>query len=93
MGSGLIDGAAGKGGATTSGFSQGVALEFNPISGVNDAVQYRFGISGIPDRAVPAAQGDLGGQDDRAAVMAVIDNLHQIPALGRAQFAHHPVVD
>jgi hypothetical protein len=33
----------------------------------------------------------LGGQDDRA--MAVIDNLHQIPALGRSQFAHHPVVD
>jgi hypothetical protein len=49
VGSGLIDGAAGRGGATTGGFSQGVALEFNPIGDVNDAVQYRLGISGIPD--------------------------------------------
>jgi hypothetical protein len=79
------------GGATASGFAQGVALEFNPVGGVNNAVQDRFGISGIPDRPVPAGQGDLGGQDDRA--MAVIDNLHQISALRRGHFAHHPVVD
>ena len=43
----MIDGAAGRGGATTGGFSQGVALEFNPIGDVNNAVQYRFGISGV----------------------------------------------
>ena len=74
--------AAGGGGATASGLAQGVALEFNPVCGVNDAVQDRFGISGIPDRAMPVGQRDLGGQDDRSAVMAIIDNLHQIPALG-----------
>ena len=66
----MIDGAAGGGGAA-SGFAQGVALEFNPVSGVNDAVQDRVGICGIPDRPVPAGQGDLGGQDDRSAVNAI----------------------
>jgi hypothetical protein len=49
MGSGLIDGAGGRGGDTASGFSQEVALEFNPAGGVNYAVQDRLGISGIPD--------------------------------------------
>ena len=93
MGSGLIDGAAGGGSDTATGLAQGVALEFNPVGGVNNAVQDRVGISGIPNRPVPAAQGDLGGQDDLAAVMAVIDNLHQIPPLRRTQFAHHPVID
>ena len=60
MGSGLIDGAAGGGSDTATGLAQGVALEFNPVSGVNNAVQDRVGISGIADRPVPAAQGDLG---------------------------------
>ena len=49
MGSGLINGAAGGGGATASGFAQRVALEFNPIGGVNNAVQDRVGIRGIPN--------------------------------------------
>ena len=70
-----------------NGLAQGVALEFNPIGGVNNAVEDRVGISGIPDRPVPAAQGDLGGQDDRSAIMAVIDNLYQIPPLDR----HRPM--
>ncbi len=49
----MIDGAAGGGGSAASGFAQGVALEFNPVGGVNNAVQDRFGISGIPDRPMP----------------------------------------
>jgi hypothetical protein len=31
VGSGLIDGAAGGGGVTTSGFAQAVALKFTPL--------------------------------------------------------------
>ena len=49
MGSGLIDGAAGGSSDTATGLAQGVALEFNPVSGVNNAVQDRIGISGIPN--------------------------------------------
>ena len=38
----MIEVAAGGGSDTASGFAQGVALEFNPIGGVNNAVQDRL---------------------------------------------------
>ena len=46
----------------------------------------------IADHAVPAVYGKLAGEDDRSAIMSVVDDLHKVPALGRGQLEHREVV-
>jgi hypothetical protein len=59
---------------------------------VNQAVQDRVAIRGIADLLVPSIRRYLRRQQCRAALMTVVDDLHQIaPLIGR-QLGHQPVV-
>ena len=70
-----------------------LAAQLDAVGVVNDAVQQGVGVSGIPDLVEPTGHRDLGDQDRRRPVMAVIDHLHQVtPLIGR-QARHHPLVD
>ena len=48
---------------------------------VNDAIQDRISQSWIPDNLVPAANGNLTGDQQRPFPLPVVDDLQQIPSL------------
>ena len=75
------------------GSAHGLSFERNPDGVVNDAVHNGVGVGGIADHAVPAVYWKLAGKDDRRPVMPVIDDLHEIAALGGGQVEHGEVVN
>ena len=50
---------------------------------VNDAVEDGVTESGIGDYLMPFTDGDLAGDQQRTALVAVVDDLQQIAALVR----------
>ena len=69
-----------------------LALELQAIRVVNKPVQDRVGVCRIPNLKVPAILRDLRRHDGRAAVVAIVDDLHQITALIGGQLDHGPVI-
>ena len=55
---------------------------------MDDAVEDRVGVGWIADGGVPALHRELAGQDDGAAIVPVVDDLHEVPALGGGQVDH-----
>ena len=60
---------------------------------MDDAIEDGVGQCGIADDLVPAFDRDLAGDDERAAIVAVVDDLQQIAALLGGQRLGSPVVE
>lgn len=73
--------------------AQAAALEFDPMGTVDDAIDDSVPYRQIADHVVPAVQGHLAGNKQRALVIAVIDDLQQVPALLGVQRFRPPIVD
>lgn len=63
------------------------------MGAVNDAVEDRVAQRGIGDHLVPFTDGDLAGDQQRAAVVSVVDDLEQIAALLGIERLWPPIVD
>ena len=48
---------------------------------MNDAIEDGVGECGYPDQIVPAVDGNLAGDDERAFVVAILDDFQQIARL------------
>ena len=73
--------------------AQGRAFEFDPMGAVNDAVEDRVAEGGVADHLVPSTDRDLAGDQQRAAVVAVVDDLEQIAALLGIERLRPPIID
>ena len=63
------------------------------MGAVNDAVEDRVAEGGIADDLVPAADRNLAGDQQRAPLVAIVDDLEQIAALLGVERLRPPVVD
>jgi len=63
------------------------------MSAVHDAVQRRVGQGGVSNDLVPAADRDLAGDQQRAAVVAVVNDLEQIATLLGIERLRPPIID
>jgi hypothetical protein len=59
----------------SSRLAQTFALEFDPVRVVDDPVQDGIGQRRIADDLVPAIDRHLAGDDQRAGIVAVLDDL------------------
>lgn len=60
---------------------------------VDQAVEDGIGDGGIADDLVPAVDRDLAGDDDRAGLVAVLDDLQEVAALLGVERLRPPVVE
>ena len=72
---------------------QGRAFQLDPMGAVNDAVEDRITERGIGDHLVPFTDRDLAGDQQRAALVAIVDDLEQIAALLGIERLRPPIVD
>ena len=71
----------------------GLSLELDAIGVVDDAVEHRVRDRWLADYLWPALHGDLTGDEDGLASVALLDNLQQVaPALG-GEALQPPVVE
>ena len=63
--------------------AQTLAGQIDAIGVVNDAVEDGVGERGNPDQVMPAVHGNLAGDDERALVVAILDDFEEIAALDR----------
>jgi hypothetical protein len=61
--------------------AQTLAGQIDAIGVVNDAVEDGVGERGNPDQVMPAVHGNLAGDDERALVVAILDDFEQIARL------------
>ena len=59
----------------SASFAKAFSAKIDAVSVVNDTVQDRVGQRGISDDLVPAVHGDLAGDEDGSAVVAILDDL------------------
>ena len=69
-----------------------LAVEFEAIGVVNQAVENGIGKGRFADDIVPGGDGQLAGDQDRALAVAVLDDFHQVAALTGGQAIRAPVV-
>ena len=69
------------------------AFELDAMGAMDDAVEDRVGQGGIGDHLVPSTDRDLAGDQQRSAVVAVVDDLEQIAALLGIERFRPPIVD
>jgi hypothetical protein len=63
------------------------------MSAVHDAVQRRVGQGGVSNDLVPAADRDLAGDQQRASIVAVVDDLEEVATLLGIKRLRPPIVD
>src|SRR3984893_7757023 len=63
------------------------------MGAVNDAVEDRVTERGIGDHLVPFTDRDLAGDQQRATIVAIVDDLEQIAALLGIKRLRPPIVD
>jgi hypothetical protein len=61
--------------------SAALILQFEAIGVVDDAVQDGVTESGLANDLMPGSKGELAGDQQRAASMTILDDLHQIAPL------------
>ena len=59
-------------------FAQALAVEFDPVCVVDDAVEDGVGQRRVADDLVPVVDRHLAGDDQRAGAVAILDDLQQI---------------
>ena len=60
---------------------------------VNEAVEDGVGISRVADESVPFVDGDLGGEDARAAPVAFFEDLVEVSAGAGVEGVKTPIVE
>src|ERR1700681_710883 len=70
-----------------------VAGEFDPVGVMDDAIEDGVGKRRVADDLVPALDWKLAGDDDRAGVIAILDNFQEIAALLGIELLRSPVVE
>ena len=60
---------------------------------MNDAVEDGVGEGGNADQIVPAVDGNLAGDDQRALVVAVLDDFEQIARLVGGERLRSPIIE
>jgi hypothetical protein len=71
--------------------AQAVAFELDAVGVVDNAVEDSVGQRGVADDLVPAFDRQLAGDQQRAGVVAIFDDLEQIAALLRAERLGSPI--
>src|SRR3954453_10782257 len=69
-----------------------LAVEFQAISVVDDAIQDTVRHGDIPDLFVPVSQGHLRGQNQRTSLVAVITDFQKITTFTIFQRRHRKVI-
>ena len=77
----------------SASFAKAFSAKIDAVGVVNDAVQNRVGQRGKSDDLVPAVHGNLAGDEDGAAVVAIFDNLEQVSAAIGAERFWAPVIN
>src|SRR5215472_4993754 len=80
----------------SSGWSllaQALAAQFDAIGVVDDPIEDGVGQGGIADKFVPAIDRKLTGDDQRAGVVAILDDLQQVALLLGQQRFGSPIVE
>lgn len=62
-------------------FSHALACQFDAVGTVDKAIEDRVGDSRISDDLIPALDGHLAGDDDRAPLVSILDDLEEVTAL------------
>ena len=62
--------------------SQAVAGEIDPVRVVDDAIEDGVGVGGIADQLVPFVEGDLAGDDGRAAAVTFFEDFEEVVTSG-----------
>src|SRR6266700_1188030 len=75
------------------GSSQAVAGEIDAVGVVDEAVEDGVGIGRIADDLVPFIDGDLAGEDGRAAAVAFFEVLVEIAAGAGVERIETPIVE
>ena len=73
--------------------SHAVSAEYEAVCVVDETVKNGVGDGGIGDDLVPVIDRDLAGDDGRAALMAVVDDLEEIATLVGGERSESPVVE
>ncbi len=73
-------------------FAQALTGKFDAVGVVDKAIQHGVGDRGISNHIVPVVHGDLAGNDGRALLVAIFDNLQEIASLLVAQLLRSPIV-
>ena len=60
---------------------------------MHEPVEDGIGVGGFADHFVPVLDGQLAGHQGGAALVAVLEDVQQIAALGRGEFRKSPVVN
>ena len=67
--------------------AQALVLQFEAVGAVDEAVEDGVGQCGVAHGLVPAFDRHLAGDDQGAAIVAVVDDLQQVaPLLGGQRF-------
>ena len=74
-------------------FPHAVAVEFDAIGVVDETVEDGVGDGGIADDLVPALDRHLAGENDRAGVVAILDDLQEVAALLGRERLWSPIVE
>lgn len=69
------------------------AIEFEPVSVVDNTIQYRIAESGLADNLMPSCHGELAGDQEGATAMAILDDLHEIAPLAGGEAIRSPVIE
>ena len=72
---------------------QGGPLELDAVSAMENAIKDRVAKGGIADHLMPAIYGNLAGDQQRAAIVAVVDDLEQIATLLGIERLRPPIID
>lgn len=74
-------------------FSHAVAGQFDAVGVVHEAIEDGVGDGGIADDFIPVVDRDLAGDDDRAPLVAVFDDLEEVAALIVVELFRSPIVE
>src|SRR4051794_35935736 len=72
--------------------AHGLAIEFNAVRVVNDAVENAVRYRNIPNLFVPVSQGHLRGQNQRTPLITVIADFQKVPPLAVFERSHRKVI-
>ena len=73
-------------------FPKALAGQFDAVGVVDEPIEDGVGDGGVADDFIPLADRHLAGDDDRAHLVAVIDDFQQIAALLGVQRLRPPIV-
>ena len=70
-----------------------MAGEINPVRVVDDAIEDGVGVGWIADQLVPFVEGDLAGDDGRAAAVTFFEDFEEVVTSGGVEGLETPVIE